>query len=302
MDSLRAPAPSQPASTASIAERPTRAGAASFLQGLRCTDGMTPGAAACPAADSPQRSGAWSSEAPNPARAACGVDSCHPLESLLRSLATRLLSARHAVAVREIERGGGADQRSPLPAELAGAGERRRAAFLAGRAGAHAALRALGSHAPAIPMGPAGAPVWPNGFVGSISHTDRLAAAVVATDPPVAGLGLDIEDDLPLDEAEMVGLVCRADELADALRPSAPEHLLRGKLLFVIKEAVYKLHRPLGGAFLDFHDVRVTLDTSAGRFRAELIHARQQGGAGAVIRGGFARANGSLAALAVAGR
>jgi|SRR5690606_32973685 len=223
-------------------------------------------------------------------------------ERLLKVLAGDLLRSPHAVVARAVDLGSAGDATWHLPAELSGAGLRRRATFLAGRACAHAALAALNVRTSAIPIGAGGAPVWPKGSVGSISHTARVAAAVVASDPPVAGLGLDVEDDNPLDDVGTVGLICRPDEMPAAQAPSEAEKLLWGKLVFVVKEAVYKLHHPLGGAFLDFHDVRVTLEPGAGRFCAEVVHREQRGSAGSLIRGGFVRDSGWLAALAVFSR
>jgi len=221
----------------------------------------------------------------------------HCLEASLRTLASTLLGRGFAVAVRPVRTGDTASPIVPLPPALSNASVRRKASFLAGRACAHAALAELGSHPCAIPIGAAGAPVWPEGVVGSISHTDRLAAAVLARTPPVRGLGLDIEDDLPLDDARMVRLICRTDEYLPGYEADDPAHLLYGKLLFVVKEAVYKLHRPLGGDFLDFQDVRASLDMARGRFCAELVDPRKKGMAGPIIEGGFFRENGLIAAL-----
>jgi 4'-phosphopantetheinyl transferase EntD len=144
-----------------------------------------------------------------------------------------------------------------------------------------------------------GAPVWPRGFVGSITHTGDIAAAVVSRSPPVRGLGLDVENDEPLEDAGMVAMVCRPEELLPGRHASHPSNRERAKLLFVVKEAVYKLYRPLNGAFLDFHDVRVILDESNGAFRAELVEPRLPPVAGRrMMDGSFARIEGLFVALA----
>src|SRR4051812_40427195 len=69
----------------------------------------------------------------------------------------------------------------PVEAELvAAAGTRRRAEFATARACARTALGKLG-HAPvAVPRGDRGAPVWPAGIVGSLTHCDGYRAATVA--------------------------------------------------------------------------------------------------------------------------
>jgi len=220
-------------------------------------------------------------------------------EALLRTLAGKLLGGAWSAAVRVVNSSDEAMHAIPVPPSMNGAGPRRRATFLAGRSSAHAALKMMGSGTVDVPSLPSGAPRWPPGFSGSISHTNDVAAAIVAPDPPIMGLGLDIEDDLPLDDHGMVRIVCRTDELGDMFDVNDQRALWRAKLLFVIKESVYKLHHPLGGAYLDFQDVRVALDLDASRFRAELVDTTMQGVAGPVIDGGFVREGGMLAALAV---
>jgi enterobactin synthetase component D / holo-[acyl-carrier protein] synthase len=182
---------------------------------------------------------------------------------------------------------------------MASVAPRRLATFRGGRACARAGLRELGSPDVAIPIGPSGAPMWPSGFVGSITHTSEIAAAIVARSPQVRGLGLDLETDEPFDDASMVNVVCRPGELTAERDPSDPANLARGKLIFVIKEAAYKLYRPLSDAFLEFHDLGVLLDKSANAFRAELVNPQRPAVAGSRnITGVFAEAEGLYIALA----
>ena len=194
---------------------------------------------------------------------------------------------------------------TPFPTEIPAnisAYPRRWATFRGGRACARAALVELGVPPAAIPAGVSGAPIWPEGCVGSISHTDEVAAAVVARSPPVCGVGLDIEGGDPLDNATMVRLVCRPEELVPGCDFAHPSSLRRGKLVFVVKEAVYKLYRPLTGCFLDFHDLRVTLEESAGIFCAELVDPRLPKVAGnQVLAGRYIQDAGFVTALAVLG-
>jgi 4'-phosphopantetheinyl transferase EntD len=155
---------------------------------------------------------------------------------------------------------------------IGAASSSRLAAFRSGRACVRTALAKLNVPPVSIPIDAAGGPVWPNGLVGSISHADGIAVAVVASNPPVQGLGIDIEVDAPLDDGNLVALICRPDERVSKCDLGHPANLRHGKLLFCIKEAVYKLYRPFTNAFLDFHDVWITLDKAAGVFRAELVN------------------------------
>lgn len=64
--------------------------------------------------------------------------------------------------------------------------------FLAGRVAAQRALAALGAQDCRVAR-LAKAPVWPAGFVGSISHCDGLAVAICARSQHYLALGIDIQ-------------------------------------------------------------------------------------------------------------
>ena len=63
---------------------------------------------------------------------------------------------------------------------LKGVSENRQWEFTAGRLCAVQAIRGLGGSETEIPVGERGEPIWPKGFVGSITHTQGYAAAAVA--------------------------------------------------------------------------------------------------------------------------
>lgn len=155
------------------------------------------------------------------------------------------------------------------PAELAaaaGMGDKRRREFSAGRHCARLALSRLGHPPAALPVGPGRAPVWPAGFIGSISHTDELAIAVAARQAEIRSLGIDLESADPLG-AELLELVCRDEELA-ALTASGLEVQHGAKLIFSAKESIYKCLWPLTGVFLEFQAIGIRLDPLEHRFSA----------------------------------
>lgn len=223
----------------------------------------------------------------------------HRLKNVLQAMAESRSIAPYAIHVGHLDAFSNA---SLFPIEIsamAAAAPRRRATFQAGRACARAALRELGSPDLQIPIAPSGAPVWPPGFVGSITHTSQIAAAIVARSEHVRGVGLDLETDDPFDGAEIVRIICRPEELLPGRDPSDPANLERTKLLFVIKEAVYKLYRPLSDAFLEFHDLSISLDESTALFRAELVNPQRAALTGdRSITGECARAEGLFIAFA----
>ena len=149
----------------------------------------------------------------------------------------------------------------------------RRREFAMGRNAARRALARLG--VPPVSIGRSEAdrdPQWPDGIVGSITHSHGVAAAACARSSDVLAIGLDVERAGPLG-ADIVREICRPDEL-DALRAAAPPLPSDWpKLLFAVKEAGYKAWFPRTRAPLEFHAMRVTLDPSTRHFSATVHHA-----------------------------
>lgn len=138
------------------------------------------------------------------------------------------------------------------------------AATGAGRHIAHELLRRLGCVNPAILRGQLGNPIWPAGIVGSIAHDDTMAVAVVARSGALRSVGVDIEPALPLPDDLQAVVAAPEDRLGD-LDPN-----LGGRILFAVKEAVYKASFPLDGRVLGFEDIAVDFEkgeavTSPGR-------------------------------------
>lgn len=93
---------------------------------------------------------------------------------------------------------------------VASAAPSRCAELLSGRACAHRAMRVLG--APEVPIGRDDRrPVWPDGFVGSITHCAGYRAAAVARDEDVFTIGIDAEPDEAL-PADVLGLIASSTE------------------------------------------------------------------------------------------
>lgn len=105
----------------------------------------------------------------------------------------------------------------------------------------------------AIPRGAAGAPIWPDGLVGSLAHDDQMAVAAVASSKLFRLLGIDVEMAAPLPD-ELAPMVLLPDDQAGSAFPN-----LAGRLLFAAKEAVYKAVFPLDGIILNYDDITVNL-------------------------------------------
>lgn len=221
------------------------------------------------------------------------------LAAAIRALADAELIGGFAIEVRPVDEVANSPLFSVETSSITNAGYRRARTFRAGRACAHAALQKLGFEPQPIPADTFGAPVWPSGTAGSICHNDNVAAAVAVRNPPLRGVGLDLESDEPLDNGEMVRMVCRPDELREGLDVSHAKNLRHGKRLFVIKEAVYKLYYPFFRAYLDFQDLRVSLNEVNGLFIANFASSHTHQVHGDVsFHGSFAQCEGHCFALA----
>lgn len=110
----------------------------------------------------------------------------------------------------------------------------------------------------------AGMPQWPDGLVGSLAHDTHIAVAALARRADFSSVGIDIEPAEAL-EADLIDLVATERERRDIERSP-----LQGRLLFAIKEAVYKAAYPLDRTFLEHHDVEVDLRART----AEIRHGR----------------------------
>ncbi|WP_030683824.1 4'-phosphopantetheinyl transferase family protein [Streptomyces sp. NRRL B-1347] len=142
-------------------------------------------------------------------------------------------------------------------ATVARAVAKRRREFATGRRCARLSLAALGCTAAPLLPGPSGAPCWPAGVVGAISHCAGYRVAAVAHDRDLAGLGIDAEPAGPLPEG-VLDAVSLPEERADLARlTSAAPHIPWDRLLFSAKEAVYKVWFPLTLKPLGFEDARL---------------------------------------------
>jgi 4'-phosphopantetheinyl transferase EntD len=182
------------------------------------------------------------------------------------------------------------------PAEAARWGEGRRREFAAGRALARRALLAAGLEPVAVARDARGAPVWPPGAVGSVTHCAGYAAAAVGPARRVRALGVDAEPALPL-PAGVLDEIALPDERADLRRLArARPDGCWDRLLLCAKEAVYKAWNPLTGRWLGFEDVRITVH-AGGTFATSVPGAGPRVGR-LRLRGRWARRDGLLLAAA----
>jgi 4'-phosphopantetheinyl transferase EntD len=188
-----------------------------------------------------------------------------------------------------------------VPAEGSAAQMRARERAV-GRACARLALRRAGVREAVGEPADGGAPRWPDGVVGSISHGGGVAVAVVANADAAPSLGIDVEATAPAlpravrrliltpaEEALLAAGMPAGHSGADAAT-SAGDAIDWARIAFSAKEALYKAWHPLRGRFLEPREARVTLDPRGGR----LWGVAGDGPERAQFAGAFALAGGNV--------
>lgn len=79
------------------------------------------------------------------------------------------------------------------PDGIAGAVRKRQAEYFYGRLCARAALANCNAPPGPLPIGPMREPLWPPGYLGSITHSQNAAAAIALPRDGYRGVGIDIE-------------------------------------------------------------------------------------------------------------
>jgi 4'-phosphopantetheinyl transferase EntD len=163
-------------------------------------------------------------------------------------------------------------------AAIARAVPKRQAEFLGVRNLARQAMGSLGVPgvgSAAILKGERGAPAWPQGVVGSLTHCDGYRGAAVGHAHAVRSIGIDAEphDVLPEGVLPAVSLAEERSWLGSSEARSAHVHFDR--VLFCAKEATYKAWFPLTRRWLGFEDARIEFDIdpsgTAGTFSSTIL-------------------------------
>lgn len=140
--------------------------------------------------------------------------------------------------------------------------------FTLGRTCARRALARFGHAEAPIPRGTHGAPIWPDGMAGSITHTRAFFAAAVASRAQYRSLGIDAEE-IGRVAPELWPTLFQPDERARLQRLPPDQRELESTLRFSAREAFYKAQSPVSGAWVDFLDV--ALETGDGWFEVEVL-------------------------------
>ncbi|OBA88577.1 4'-phosphopantetheinyl transferase [Mycobacteriaceae bacterium 1482268.1] len=164
---------------------------------------------------------------------------------------------------------------APLPEEeplIAKSVAKRRNEFVTVRHCARLALGQLGVPPVPILKGEKGEPCWPDGVVGSLTHTEGFRGAAVAHHDVVRSVGIDAEphDVLPDGVLDAISLPAERAEIG-----ALPQGLHWDRILFCAKEATYKAWFPVTKRWLGFEDAHIVFDvdpgTTAGGFESRIL-------------------------------
>jgi 4'-phosphopantetheinyl transferase EntD len=156
-------------------------------------------------------------------------------------------------------------------AVIARAVAKRRMEFTTARGCARTALAKLGIPATPIVPGLRGAPEWPAGVVGSITHCAGYRACAVARDREIVTIGVDAEPHDRLPDGVLGAVSSEAERAGLAALAAARPDVCWDRLLFCAKETVYKAWFPLTQRWLGFEEAEVGFDPAAGTFTARLL-------------------------------
>jgi len=168
--------------------------------------------------------------------------------------------------------------------------EARRREFATCRYLARLGLTLLGLPEQPITSDWRGAPNWPDGVVGTITHTSGFRAVALALSSNFEAIGIDAEPNLPL-PARVHRLVMSSTEKESLEAAMAADPAVAWeRVLFSAKESIYKVWHVLVGTWLDFLDVQVDINPAKRTFSFRLVKDEQALllGEGRTLSGRFA--------------
>ncbi|MBC7531438.1 MAG: 4'-phosphopantetheinyl transferase superfamily protein [Oligoflexus sp.] len=152
-----------------------------------------------------------------------------------------------------------------LPKNLERAIHKRQIEYLLGRLCIKQCFQGFGVEPMIVAMGEDRSPVWPDSWVGSISHSKGQVVAVLSSKENYSGLGIDLEALIDNPSSALQTQICcdsmELIELQTALSINEQEALT---LIFSSKESLYKLIFPRYRRFFGFQAAKVQYSIEKG--------------------------------------
>ncbi|WP_394846899.1 4'-phosphopantetheinyl transferase superfamily protein [Pendulispora brunnea] len=175
----------------------------------------------------------------------------------------------------------------PIPESIQNAPIRRQVEFRAGRECARRALKSLMKHLTtkhlttsnslvlgdaAIAVGSDREPVWPEGIVGAITHTNELASAAVARASDTRGIGLDVEVVMSEENAaSWMAKIAAPHEVAELARAMNWSPATALTVIFSAKETLYKCLYPQVRRYFGFRAAAIESADASGYLSVRLL-------------------------------
>ena len=144
---------------------------------------------------------------------------------------------------------------------------KRKAEFLAGRIVATQALKDIGFDKSSVAIGLNGAPMWPPGVNGSISHSRNVAVAIATTENCL--VGIDIEPIFEVENAVSIFLNEQEHFLIRQRYAQKKDRLRLYTAVFSAKECIFKAIHPVIKQYVDFSFAEL-IDINAKHLRFSL--------------------------------
>ena len=140
--------------------------------------------------------------------------------------------------------------------------------FLSGRRCAQVALSELNPTFSDIEinMGSSGAPLWPDGYLGSISHILGQAIAIAAPKKEIKTLGIDIEKIISQPKAKEIKVYVMPDDFS-VMKKEGLTETESVTIAFSVKESAFKALYGTKDQIFEFEDIQFTaFDRTTGFF------------------------------------
>ena len=148
---------------------------------------------------------------------------------------------------------------------------KRRADFLAGRITAMLSLEKIGIKNTNVSVGNNRMPIFPEGCVGSITHTCERAFVAVSKKENISLIGIDCEFFFPSLLARNISLEILLDSEIKNFNKMKISFSLYCTIVFSAKESLFKALYPVVGAFFGFKCAQVEINSDISGFKIKVI-------------------------------
>ena len=161
------------------------------------------------------------------------------------------------------------EEENGLPAR---SGAKKKSDLALGRAAVRRALQDLGEVPFPVTRGEYGEPIWPVGFIGSITHCRPWTVALLIRAGKRLAIGIDLESVERVAMVDISSIICTPAEREWVRGGNLHEYLT---MIFSAKEAVYKALHPYCRRYIDFKEVELSWLPQSQSFRVGFVGGQE---------------------------